>query len=449
MKTITDAEAERLIKEAEKLSRDELKELQNKRLKELVDYVRENSPYFKELYKDIPDDFTLADLPSVRRDELLPRYEDWVTERGIKREDVLKFMEDREGSEKYLGKYSVLHTSGTTGEPMPMLRDDYHNVIHAALMRMRLYGGSMPEVLDLSKHRKLGVIFATKGVSSYNSYLRQREAHPEYRDNFKIVSTTEPTEKIIETAREFNPESLSGYPSSLVLLAQAQLEGRLNLDIKLALSSAELMKEEMYNTIKKAFKCPVLNNYCSTEGGEAAMASDCPHLHINEDWVIIEPVDKDGNVIKPDTDQWSDGIYITDLTNQIQPIIRYHMNDRVKIHTTDDGYGKPFYWMELQDRTGSLFTFCGKQLRILQLVSCLAKNVLLIQFIQNSPDEMEIRLVPEPGYDKQELLEETKNIFTSYMEQEGCRGFKVITSDKDLIKNERGGKLSFYYKNYK
>ncbi|MBO4375355.1 MAG: phenylacetate--CoA ligase family protein [Lachnospiraceae bacterium] len=448
MKTITTEEAERLIKEAEKLSRDELKELQNKRLKELVGFVRENSPLFRELYRDIPEDFTITDLPAVRRDELVPRYEDWVTERGIRREEVLKFMEEQEGWEKYLGKYSILHTSGTTSEPMPMLRDDYHNVIHLALMRMRLYGGSMPEVLDLSRYKKLGVIYAHKGVSSYNSYLRQIEAHPEYRDNFVIVSTIEPTEKILKTAQELRPDSLSGYPSALAVLAEAQLQGRISLDIKLVLSSAELMTEGMYATIKKAFNCPVLNNYCSTEGGEAAMASDCPHLHINEDWIIIEPVDKEGNVIKPDTDQWSEGIYITDLTNQIQPIIRYYMSDRVKIHTTDDGYGKPFYWMEVQDRTGSLFTFCGKQLMIIQLASCVAENVLLIQFIQNAPDEMEIRLIPEPGYDKQKLLEETKSIFTSFMEGEGCKGFKVTASDKDLIKNERGGKLSYYYKNY-
>ncbi len=304
------------------------------------------------------------------------------------------------------------------------------------------------EYMDIRKHKRAAVVFTNKGASSYNSYLRTLAANPGYEDNFIVVSTAEPSEKIIKTVGDFNPEALSGYPSSLALLAGAQLDGRLNLHLNMVASSAEVMSDDIFNLVKKAFGCRIINNYCSTEGGEAAMASDTPHLRINEDWIIIEPVDKNGNVMPPDTDEWSDGIYITDLTNGIQPIIRYYMSDKVRIHTYDDGYDGPFSWMEIKGRQGGIFEFCGKPIVMTVLDFFIGAEVLLYQYIQNAPDEMEIRLITAPGYDKLKVLEETKRRFTDYMEAEGLSGFKVICSDGELIKNRRGGKLSTYIKNY-
>ena len=447
MKTIEMEKAMGLLEEAEKLGREELVALQAERLKELVKFVRENSPYFQELYRDIPEDFVLTDLPATRKEELIPRYNDWVTERGIKREEVLAFTEDPDAGPLFLGKYTALHTSGTTGEPMPLLRDSYHNVIHGAMLKRRLLGDAA-QYMDIKKHRRAAVVYAQKGASSYNSYLRTIAANPGYEDHFIVVSTTEPSDKIIKTIGDFKPEQVSGYPSSLALLAQAQLEGKLDLHLKMVASSAEVMTDEIFDMVKKAFGCVIVNNYCSTEGGEAAMASDCPHLHINEDWVLIEPVDAAGNVMPLDSKEWSEGILVTDLTNQIQPIIRYYMSDKVRIHTEDDGYGKPFHWMEIRGRVGGFFTFCGKTIMQVVLVDCTENKVLLSQFIQNAPDEMEIRVIPLPGRGKAETLADVKEHFTRLMEAEGCRDFKVVCSEEDLIKNQRGGKLTSYLKNY-
>lgn len=44
---------------ADRLSQEAIKKLQDKRLKKLVAYARENSSYFKELYTDVGDDFNL------------------------------------------------------------------------------------------------------------------------------------------------------------------------------------------------------------------------------------------------------------------------------------------------------------------------------------------------------------------------------------------------------
>ena len=65
-----------------------------------------------------------------------------------------------------------------------------------------------------------------------------------------------------------------------------------------------------------------------TEGGEVAMTHDCPHLHVNDDWIIVEPVDRDNRPMGM-SDEWSAGVLITDLSNYVQPIIRYFVSEFV------------------------------------------------------------------------------------------------------------------------
>ena len=43
----------------DRLSKEKIKKIQYKRLKKLVEYAKNNSPYFKDLYADVSDDFSL------------------------------------------------------------------------------------------------------------------------------------------------------------------------------------------------------------------------------------------------------------------------------------------------------------------------------------------------------------------------------------------------------
>lgn len=53
---------------ADHYTQEQTRSLQRKKLKELVSYARERSPFFRELYKDIPEDFAIEDsLRSTRR----------------------------------------------------------------------------------------------------------------------------------------------------------------------------------------------------------------------------------------------------------------------------------------------------------------------------------------------------------------------------------------------
>ena len=139
MKTIGLDEAKRLVAEGAKMTTDERLKVQQKRLRELVAYAKDNSPYFARLYADVPEDFTLTDLPVTQKKTLMENYDDWVTDRNIHMQDVLDYV-GRDASEDqslFFGQYTALCTSGSTGTPLPMVRDDHRNKIHGQLVAHR------------------------------------------------------------------------------------------------------------------------------------------------------------------------------------------------------------------------------------------------------------------------------------------------------------------------
>ena len=446
MRTIELAEAKRLVAEGGRLPDAERRQLQQQRLRELVAYVREHSPYFARHYADVPADFRLSDLPPTEKPTLLANYDDWVTDRRIHLADVLEYV-NRDASKdqsRFLGDYTALRTSGSTGNPLPMVRDDYHNKIHGQLIGQRLLEGANADAMDISKHRRASVIHLSNGASSYGAFLRMKAAHPECADNLLGISVLESVDSIVEKLNDFQPETMAGYPSMMVRLAVEQLQGRLHLSLKHLATSAEMLSEENFHLLREAFQCPVANNYCMTEGGEIAMTHNCPHLHINDDWVIVEPIDKDGNLIT-DPDQWSDAILVTDLSNFVQPIIRYRVGDVVRVRpSTYDCSPLPI--LQIQGRSFDNYTICGQTFNV---VGIFAKaevwpDLQRFQFVQTDDSTIQVRGVCKTS--PAEVLPLLCDRLKAFLAEEGCPDARFTWSAEPLIHNERGGKIPLYVK---
>lgn len=90
---------------------------QRARLSEMVAFARERSPYNRELYRGLPD--CIEDpsaLPVIDKKRLMARFDDWCTDRAVTLEAAEAVVDDpaRIG-ERFLGKYTLYTTSGTTG----------------------------------------------------------------------------------------------------------------------------------------------------------------------------------------------------------------------------------------------------------------------------------------------------------------------------------------------
>lgn len=446
MRTIELEEARRLVAEGGNLPRARRMELQQERLHELVAYVCRHSPYFARHYADVPADFSLASLPPTDKPTLLANYDDWVTDRRIHLDDVLDYVR-RDASKdqsRFLGDYTALRTSGSTGNPLPMVRDDYHNKIHGQLIAQRLLAGANADAMDISKHRRASVIHLSNGASSYGAFLRMKAAHPDFADNLLGISVLEPIDVIVGKLNAFQPETMAGYPSVMVQLAVEQLQGRLHIRLQHLATSAEMLSDENYRLLREAFQCPVANNYCMTEGGEIAMTRNCPHLHINDDWIIVEPIDREGRIIT-DPDQWSDSILVTDLSNYVQPIIRYRVGDVVRVRPSGDDCS-PLPILQIQGRTFGSYTVCGRTFNFVGLYSKTEvwPNLLRFQFVQTDGSTIQLRGVCKTS--PAEVLAPLCDHLKAFLTQQGCPDARFTWSAEPLIPNPRGGKIPLFVK---
>ena len=445
MKTISLEEAKRIVKAGEAMPAEERMKLQHERLNALVDHVRRNSPYFARLYAGLRDEVEVTQLPVTEKPTLLAHYDDWVTDRRLHVQQVLDYVnrDPIKDNSLLLGEYTALRTSGSTGNPLPMVRDDYHNKIHGQLIAQRLLGG-VGDVLDISKHRRASIIHLSNGASSYGALLRIKAAHPECADNLLGVSVLDSVESIVAQLNDFQPETMAGYPSMLAQLAVEQLQGRLHLSLKHIATSAEMLTEENFYLLKRAFGCTVANNYCMTEGGEVAMTRDCPHLHINDDWIIVEPVDSERRPMTS-SDDWSNGVLITDLSNYVQPIIRYYVSDVVRVTpSTCDRSSLPI--LSIRGRVLDMCTVGGKTFSVTGLVTEAEvwPELVRYQFVQTDPETLQLRGVT--GGDPEAVLGSLAKHLTAFLAGQGCPNARFTWSTEPLIPNKRGGKIPTYVK---
>lgn len=445
MKTITVEEAARLVKEGELATSEKRKALQRERLRTLVEYAREHSPYLRELYKDVPDDFELHDLPVLEKSDGLSHYNEWVTDPELNVDLVRSYLKrDPSDNSLLLGRYTALQTSGSTGNPLPMVRDQHRNMIHGQLLQQRLFYGVAPEYFDHSKHKTAFIVHLSTSASSYGTYLRARAQFPGYEDNIIAISILDSAEQMVEKLNAFQPEVIIGYPPSLVMLAEEKVKGNLNISLGLVVSSAELLTEESYHRIHDVFKCPLLNNYCMTEGGEIAMTHDCPHLHINEDWIIIEPVDENRQPVK-DNSEFSSGILVTDLANFVQPIIRYYVGDSIRINNEPhECYNLPV--MEIRGRIWDSFTLGKKNFTTkgLEVKAKFCEGLCSYQFIKRDENTMELRGIIAAGFEKCEVLKGLSEKIAEYFSEAGCENVTVRYSTEPPIHNDNGGKTPMF-----
>lgn len=445
MKTIDVKEAARLVKEGAMLTHKERMRIREERLHAIVDYAREHSPYLSEKYKKLPEEYTLFDIPITEKFEMTENYNDYVTDTEIRLSQVEAYVErDVLDGRLFLDKYTVLHTSGTTGKPLYMVRDDYRNKLHGQLVTQRLLKGVNPDIMNHTKHKIAAIIFAEHGSSSYEGFLRQQASIPGYENQMQAVNVLEDPETIVRKLNEFQPEVISGYGSVLLLLALEKQRGNLDISVQMIANSAEMLSRENHLFIEDVFGCPVKNNYCMTEGGEIAMTQSGPDMLLNEDFVIIEPVDENKNPVT-DPNEWSQGILVTDLTNYVQPVIRYYVNDSVKVERITDNEIR-FPILQIHGRSNDLFRLCGKPFSSVGIstIADFYSGILDFQFTQLADDELQVRALTTYDADREKVLAGLRDEIGHYFKTHGCINVKVSYSTELPIKKRQGGKAPRY-----
>jgi phenylacetate-coenzyme A ligase PaaK-like adenylate-forming protein len=443
--------ASALVRQAGQMTWQEIQALQKERLLILLAHARQHSPFLGEKYSKLPDCPKLSDIPITLRQEAMPQLDRWVCDPEITSlglDSYLDRLDEASVSSPFLGRYRVLTTSGTTGVPLRMVRDDRHNLIHAALISQRLLGSSKTEgnpLPSFSYPRTAGILASGGHSSTYLSFLRTKKAYEAAGQAGEImplfVGMT--TGQMVEALNAFQPRFLTGYPSNIRILASQQRLGKLDISPDLIACSAEHLSLEDIHYIEESFGCPVLNNYCSTEGGEVACLCRENHMHLNADWVIVEPVDQAMRPLPPG--QESDGVLLTNLANLVQPIIRYYVSDRIVLHQEPCACGSPFPYIEIEGRKEDRLSFQNKEGAWMELPSALFIDISLdtpncaqAQFIQTGPSRMEIRCIPEDEEGHEQLCQNLLAVTRERLVREGLGELELQISQESPLLGKSG-----------
>lgn len=447
MKKIGILKAMKLCKDYEKLGMEERKTLREKRLKDMVEWARKNSPYYAKLYKDVPEDFELTDLPSVNKQELMKNWNDWITDRQITLADVEKFMEDMNNiGRKIKKKYMVFTTSGSTGNPLVSICDSTTNNVMGGISASRSYARKEDLAAFMKKGKKSIGVFANEGFYLGNSSIRSRlNKMPWKKRQMAVSSALYPIDKIVQQLNEFQPAMLGGYPSNLELLIDEVKEGRLTISPVIIMTGGEYLSDSLRKRLAETFQCYVQTSYSCTEGGTVACECRQQHFHINDDWVIVEPVDAEGKAV-PDGVQ-SEKILLTNWYNFTQPYIRYEVTDRVIMHHEKCACGNPSPWIELEGRTDDVTSFmeAGKEIKVAPLaIYAVLKEVHELRRFQVEvypENKVELRIEPKEGIEESAAFEAAKKKLADFLANQNIFHATINLSKEKPAQNPNSGKF--------
>jgi len=313
-------------------SRDELLAHQTRAVDALRSFAR--SPFYREFHRGL-ESAPLEALPILTKATLMERFDEVVTDRDIRLDDVEEHLRSAGPTDLFRGRYRVTATGGTTGRRGVFLADrsEWTSVL-ASYARANDWAG-VPAGL---RHRLRAAIVSSTSPHHQSSIVGATLAS-------RIVPTlrldaADPLERTTRALNSFRPDSLVGYASILRALADEQLAGRLAIAPRAVMSASEVLTDETRARIRAAFGIEPFNVYAATE--TAGVASECAHhrLHRYEDLVIAEIVDEENRPVPPG--EFGAKLLVTVLFSRTLPLIRYELTDRVRASMETCPDGRPF-----------------------------------------------------------------------------------------------------------
>ena len=332
----------------------------DRRLSDLLSFVRLHSRFYRGLYTDLPD--VLEALPPVTKPMLMANFDDVVTDPAVSWSGVDDFLADQANiGRRYLGRYPVWTTSGTTGEPGVFLQDELSLTLvgtvpdrwtTAALLNRGM-------LVRLIRNNLRGAEIAVTGghFAAASGIARIQRESRFLGKRIRMFSPRQPIDEMVAELNAFQPAFITGYSTVLVELGLAQRDGRLSITPALIAAGGEPISVHAKRELRETFGCVVREMYGATEAVPLAVECDRGSLHLNADWFLLEPADSARRPVEPG--EISDTVLLTHLGNRIQPLIRYDLGDSVTMRGDPCPCGSAFPVIETRGRQGDVLWFAG------------------------------------------------------------------------------------------
>jgi len=400
------------LKRSQYFPKEKLKEIQTRKLKQLLQYSYENVPYYHQLFKQ--NDVHPNNIKSLEDLKKIPI----LTKKKIQL-NLDKMISKKIGKKNLFKNY----TGGSTGKPLTFYHcSNYLNYADAGRI--------------LAWYIIPGFDYGTR-TALFSSYKLKNYLNGTITMNALNINDKK-FEIFIKYMNQFKPFILRGYSSSLWSLAKYVDKHQINIpDISCVITTAEVLHEHQRKKLANVFKCHILNSYGCREVSQIAM--ECPKhngLHVLMENQIVELVDSNEDVAPNEIGS----VVVTNLNNYGMPFIRYEIEDMARqssISKCDCNRGLSLIDQIIGREKGRIITPSGNHIHYGYFVTKLfgIPGVEEYQIIQNTIKNIVILIVGNPDLPKDKL-----ELIRKQMMNEIGENIQIEVKYVDQIKRSETGK---------
>jgi phenylacetate-CoA ligase len=284
-----------------------------KPLQELVDFARRNSPFYAELYRDVPSTIShLTQLP------LIDQAAFWAANTWPDNRLLTGPLTDA----------GVYKSGGTTGSPKfsPWTRTEHADSLTA-------FGEGMVRAGLKPGHRVANLFCAGELYGGFLYIVGSLHHAPV--DNVRLPVANAPDEYIAKLIDDFGVDVLAGEPMKLGSVAEYVVKrGRPADRIELVLFAGDILFNDLRPILGRAFPKATISSlgYASVDAGLVGGPVPGDDVRVHEAFphrTVVEIVDDETG--EPVTATGVVGrLVVTNLFRTLMPIIRYPVGDRAE-----------------------------------------------------------------------------------------------------------------------
>lgn len=390
-----------------------LQELQNHKLRRLVEHAYLHVPYYRQIFEErklTPQDIvTTADLvklPILTKQDIRQNFKQLIV------------------SEQQREKPFLNASSGSTVKPLKYYIDrQVFSVNRAGILRGWGWAGY-----------RLGdrvVTLAGDSMVKSNSASLTGRLRNLIERNLPL-GAAQLDEKILSDyaakISSYQPKFIRGYASAIYLLAAYLKDtNRTNIKPQAVFTTAEMLLPRQRKLIELQLDCTVFDQYGCYDGGVQAMecAEHCG-FHVSVEKVVLEIVDEKQKAVTPGT---AGDIIATDLENYTMPFIRYRVGDRA-IMTGEPcrcGRGLPLMKSLLGRSSDFITTPGGARVHRVFFDHILEAMPAVKQFqvVQENRERLILKIIPEHRTSECELKDIRNSIPVKIADKTGIDNISV------------------------
>ncbi|NOU59283.1 phenylacetate--CoA ligase family protein [Marinifilum caeruleilacunae] len=387
----------RRIIELDQMSKNEILELKSQEFVKQYRNAYSNSPFYKELYQKHACNLnSIQDLSDIRK---LP---------------VISKVDVRTNAKQILAKSRLCvfkaYSSGTTGTPLQVYRD------FSSTIKEYAYGHFFQQMHGYHLGDRVVSLRGTLNRNTFSYFDKSNNVL--YLSSYHLKSDR--IEEYYKLIKDFKPKVIKAYPSSMHILATELHQKGLSLDIPIGFTSSEVLHGFQKEIVEKTLHTKVYDWYGNAEQTVA--------LGQFEDELYRE------FPLYSHTEFEDDHLITTSFINSAFPLIRYRVDDVVKLASCSNGLcvikkieGRDDDYIILKN---------GQKIGRLDLAFKQAREILAAQIIQEQPGEIQVNLIPDKKFALKNQNEIENNLRDLLGAECQIRFKKIETGG--LIRTEKG-----------